>query len=60
MQYILLEKFYALERENESLKKQIKALEIELFVLRDKIASSKKIDTKHVEELLKQIEFNKK
>lgn len=60
MQHILLEKFYALERENESLKKQIKALEIELFVLRDKIASSKKIDTKHVEELLKQIEFNKK
>jgi|688.fasta_scaffold1318809_2 hypothetical protein len=59
MQYVLLEKFYALERENESLKKQIKALEIELEALKEKAALSKKIDSRHAEELIKQIEFNK-
>jgi hypothetical protein len=60
MQYILLERFYALERENEALKKQIKALEAELEALKEKSTLSKKIDSKHAEELIKQIEFNKK
>ena len=60
MQYILLERFYALEHENEALKKQIKALEAELEALKEKSTLSKKIDSKHTEELLKQIEFNKK
>ena len=60
MQFILLEKFYALERENKELKQKIKNLETEIESLKEKITLSKKIDESHANELVKQLKFNTK
>jgi seryl-tRNA synthetase len=60
MQFILLEKFYALERENKELKQKIKNLETEIESLKEKITASKKIDESHADELVKQLKFNTK
>jgi cell division septum initiation protein DivIVA len=60
MQFILLEKFYALERENKELKQKIKNLETEIESLKEKITVSKKIDESHADELVKQLKFNTK